>query len=76
MPGLFRLILGKVVLADTAKGAYKIFGQIGKGSAGSNAVIGVAQFLVVDPTAYIAYIFHKITSVYNRLSKSGRATFL
>lgn len=48
---------GKVVLADAAFGAFPIVGNIFEGGTGGNAAIGVAHFGVVDPSAYIAYIF-------------------
>ncbi len=53
----FVLLLLKLILADTAKGASKALGQIFKLRACSDTVIGIAHGLVIDPAANTACIF-------------------
>jgi hypothetical protein len=52
---LFRL--GEIILAYSAEGALEIIGQILKLCTGGDAVIGVADCLVLFPAAYFTYIF-------------------
>ena len=52
-----RLFLGEIVLANTAQGADEVVGEGVKGGAGSDAMIGIAQSLFVDPAADVANIF-------------------
>ena len=51
------LLFAEIILADSAKGAGKILGQIFKGGAGLNAVVGIADGGVVLVTAG-ANVFH------------------
>ena len=50
--GLAELILGRA-----ADGADEIIGQVFKGGAGGDAVVGVADGGVISPTAEVAYVF-------------------
>jgi hypothetical protein len=53
-----RLFCGlEVLFAYAADGTYPILGKIFKSRAGSNTVIGIANFRIILITAYIAYIF-------------------
>jgi hypothetical protein len=54
-----RLFLGELVLAHIAQGAFKILGNLFPGGAGGNSAFGIAFSLIIDPTADIAYIFHR-----------------
>ena len=58
----YRLFLSELVLAHHAQGALKILGDVLPLGAGSNAALGIALCLVIDPAANLAYIFHKISS--------------
>ena len=53
------LLFGEGVLASAAQGADKIVGEFVKLHAGLNAVVGIAQSFVINPTANIANVlFH------------------
>ncbi len=47
----------KVVFANAALGAFPIVGNIGKGGAGGDSIIGIASFGVINPAAYVTDIF-------------------
>lgn len=49
---------GELILADHAQGALEIFGDVFPFGAGCDAALGVAQGLVIFPSANVAYIFH------------------
>ena len=55
------LLCRELVLANPAQGAFKIRGQVRELRAGSNAVLGIARCLIINPTAYIANILHNKT---------------
>ena len=48
----------EVVLAYSAKRTLKVFGKILKLCAGLDAVIRIAELLIIFPSAYVAYVFH------------------
>ena len=52
--------LGEVILAYGAQGALKIVGDILPLGAGSNAALGVAQLLIIFPTADITDMLHNL----------------
>ena len=54
----FLLTFGELILTDGAQGALEILGDIFPLGAGGNAAFGIAQFLVVFPTANVANVFH------------------
>ena len=57
--GLFReLFFRKIVLTNAAKWAKEIFWEVFKSGAWSDAVIWVANFWVINPTAYITNVLH------------------
>ena len=52
-------LYGEVVLAYAADGAYPVFGDVFKGSAGGDAAVGVAYFGVINVTTGVANVlFH------------------
>ena len=53
----------EIFLAYSAQGAHPVFGNIGPCSAGSHAIVGVANFGVIYITAYYAYVFFHNHSV-------------
>ena len=55
---LFGLGFREMILVHAAQRAGEIFGDILPLGAGGNSTLGVAQFLVVLPTANVTYIFH------------------
>ena len=57
-----QLLRGKLILAHTAQGAYKIVGQVLPLGAGGDAIIRIAQSLVVHIAADIADVLHSLLS--------------
>ena len=51
---------GKVVFANTAFGAFPIVGDVFELGAGGKSAIGVTDFGVIDPAAYVADIFFHV----------------
>ena len=51
------LLLAEVIFTYAAERALEILVEILEFGAGSDSVIGIADCLVVNPTAYIAYVF-------------------
>jgi hypothetical protein len=63
MPGVHSALLGgKHVFANAAQGAYEIVRKIFPFGARRDAVVGIAQCLVVRVTADIANVFHQFSS--------------
>lgn len=62
IPSVFMLLLlRELVFVCSAYRADIIFGEVFEGCAGLYAVVGVAYFGVILPSAYIAYIlFHNV----------------
>ncbi len=56
------LFRAEIILAYSAYRAGKILGELIPRRAGSDTVIGIADFGVISPAAHIAYVFHKINS--------------
>jgi hypothetical protein len=48
---------GKIVLADTALGAFPVVGNIFKLGSRRNPAVGIADFRVVNPATYVTDIF-------------------
>lgn len=59
----------KLVFSYTTQWAYPIFGDIGPCSAWSYVVVGVANFRVINITAYYAYIFFHNSHFFSCISK-------
>ena len=58
--------LGKIILADEAKRAFKVLGEIFELRSGSYSEIGSTELLVIFPAAYFAYVlFHFFISFLN-----------
>ena len=55
----------ELIFAYAAKGAFKILGQVLKLRAGGNTALRITQFLVINPTAYVTNMLHKLTSLPN-----------
>jgi len=56
-------LLGEGILANSAERTFKVIGKVLELCAGCNAVLGIAQFLVVLPSANLANVFHIFTSL-------------
>ena len=54
----YMLFFGELILAYAAQGALEISGYIFPLGAGGDATLGVAQSLVINPTANVTYMFH------------------
>ena len=62
-PGAFSLVFfAELFFTYAAHRALKVFGKIFPLCAGGNAVIGIADGLVIDISANIANIFHFVSS--------------
>lgn len=55
---VYGLFGGEHILAHAAEGAGEIFGKILELGAGSDAVFGIAELLIIDPAACFANVFH------------------
>ena len=56
------LFLREFVFAYTAKRALEVCEKIFPLGAGSDTAFGISFFLVIDPTAYIAYVLHVLVT--------------
>ena len=57
---------GEFVLANRAKGAFKILGKVFKLRSGSDTVLGCTKLLVIFPSANVTHVlFHNINLLYN-----------
>jgi hypothetical protein len=54
----FGLFGGELVLADAAKGTFKIGRDVLPLGTGSDAALDIAFGLIIDPTADVANVFH------------------
>jgi len=57
MGTLCDLFFAEVVFTYSAKGTYEILGEVLKFGACSDTVIGITHSFVIDPAAYITYVF-------------------
>ena len=60
---MIKLFSLKHILAETANGAYKILGNFFPGCAGSDAVIGIADFGIINISAGTNILFHNMVKV-------------
>ena len=52
----FLFFFAELILAYSAERAFEVLGKILKLGAGSDSVIGIACFFVINVSAYVAYI--------------------